>query len=351
MSMNIDFRKFKEFDNHKLVKRFEDQATGLLGYIAIHNNNLGPATGGTRMFPYSSEEDAIKDVLLLSRAMSYKCALAGVKYGGGKAVIIGNPKNKTPKLLRAYANVVNGLGGKFTTGEDVGISEDDVQAMFEVSPFFNGKRGLAGDPSPFASLSTFYSIQIASELLISAKSLKGIRVAVKGVGKVGGELVRLLVSEGAKVSIADINPDAVEQVKAKFPDLTVVDPTMIHTLPVEVYAPCAMGNEITEATKEQIKTKIICGAANNQLSSKEIGDWLFKNDIVYIPDYVANAGGLINVIDEREPGGYNKERVYKRITNIKKTVATIIKESKENEKSTTRIADQAAEEILYGKYE
>lgn len=348
--MDIDYRKFKEFNNHKLVKRFEDQATGLRGYIAIHNDNLGPAVGGTRMFPYFSEEEALKDVLRLSHAMSYKCALAGVNYGGGKAVIIGNPRYKTPQLIKAYAAEVDKLDGKFTTGEDVGISEDDVQLMFEVSSHFIGKRGLAGDPSPFASLSTFYSAQVACDLFLGAKNLKGISFAVKGVGKVGGELVRLLVEEGAVVTIADINEAAIEETKSNFPNVKIADPTIIHTLPVDVYSPCAMGNEVTEATKEQIKAKIICGAANNQLSSPEMGDWLFEHGILYIPDYVSNAGGLINVVDEMEPGGYNKERVDSRIANIKNTVAKIINASKENNKSTTRIADQAAEDILAGKH-
>lgn len=349
--MDINFKQFKEFDNHKLVKRFEDNATGLKGYVSIHNDNLGPAVGGTRMFPYQSEEDAIKDVLKLSKAMSYKCALAGVKYGGGKAVIIGDPKNKTPELIKAYAKEIDKLHGEFRTGEDVGISEDDVQLMLEVSPFFIGKRGFAGDPSPFASLSTFYSIQIACELWLGVKNLEGLTVAVKGVGKVGSELVRLLVNEKAIVYVADVNPDAIDKIKTSFPKVKISDSSTIHTLSVDVFSPCAMGNEVTQSTKSEIRAKIICGAANNQLGTAEIGDWLHEKGILYIPDYIANAGGLINVVDELEPGGYNKERVDKRIKNIKNTVIKIINASSKNNKSTTKIADQAAEEILSRRHD
>lgn len=349
--MVINFKLLKEYDNHKLVKRFEDKKTGLKGFVAIHNDNLGPAVGGTRMFPYVSEEEAIEDVLRLSKAMSYKCALAGVKYGGGKAVVLGDPKNKTPQLIKAYAREVDKLHGKFRTGEDVGISEDDVQLMLEVSPYFIGKRGFAGDPSPFASLSTFYSIETACELHLGAKSLEGISITVKGLGKVGSELVRLLVNEGAIVSAADINPEAIERVKSKFTNIKIIDPDKIHTFDVEVFAPCAMGNEITESTKSEIKAKIICGAANNQLANSGLGEWLHDNGILYIPDYVVNAGGLINVVDELEPGGYNRVRVDERIKNIKNTVANIINVSKKNNKSTTKIADQAAEEIFAKKHD
>ena len=300
--------------------------------------------GGTRFYPYTSQKEAIKDVLRLSRAMTYKCALAGVKYGGGKAVIIGDPqKIKTDELLISYAKEINKLKGKFSTGEDVGMNEADVQLMLETSPYFIGKKGFAGDPSPFASLSTYYAIKSASKHIFGKKNLKGRTVAVKGVGKVGSELVRLLIKENAKVYIADIDRKAVYRIKKLYPEVNIVNVKKINTLKVDVYSPCALGNEFTQINKKQINAKIICGAANNQLSSGEIGDWFFENGILYIPDYIANAGGLINVVDEMEPGGYNKKRVDKRIKNIKETVNKIIQLSEKKKVSTIRIADEIAE--------
>jgi leucine dehydrogenase len=341
--MQLNYKKFKEYDKHKKIIKFEDKENKLKGFIAIHNNNLGPAVGGTRFFPYRSQEEALKDVLRLSHAMTYKCALAGVKYGGGKAVIIGDPqKLKTEKLIRAYAREIGKLKGQFTTGEDVGISEEDVQIMLEESPFFIGKKGLAGDPSPYAALSTYYALKSACKHCFGKSSLKDVTVAVKGIGKVGSELVRLLCKEGSRVYVADINRKTTISIKRKFPEAKIVNPKVIHKLKVEVYAPCALGNEFTDITKNQIKAKIICGAANNQLSSREIGDWFFENGILYIPDYVANAGGLINVVDEMEPGGYNKKRVDKRIKNIKETVSKIIELSEKKKVSTVRISDEIA---------
>lgn len=345
--MDINYKKFKEYDNHMLLKRFEDKKTKLVGYVAIHDDKLGPAVGGTRMYPYSSEKEAIKDVLRLSKAMSYKCALAGVKYGGGKAVIIGDPnKIKNEAFVRAYAREIGKLNGKFITGEDVGISEDDVQLMFEEAPFFIGKKGFAGDPSPFAALSTFYSIQAASKYLFGSENLKDKKIAVKGIGKVGSELVRLLLNEKAIVYVADISEQSVKKLKVKHPEVNIVDPNKVHSLTLDIYSPCAMGNEFTNANKNQVRAKIICGSANNQLSEAGIGDWFYENKILYIPDYVANAGGLIDVVDELEPGGFNKNRVDKRIKNIKNTVTKILNLSVENQQSTVWIADNLADKIL-----
>lgn len=348
--MDLSYKEFKDYDKHKLIKRFEDKKSKLRGFIAIHNNHLGPAVGGTRFYPYKSEKDAIKDVLRLSRAMSYKCALAGVKYGGGKAVIIGDPeKIKSEGLLISYAKEINKLKGKFSTGEDVGMLEEDVQNLLEHSPYFIGKKGLAGDPSPYASLSTYYSIKTASRKIFGNTNLKNKKIAIKGIGKVGSELVRLVSKEDAEVYIADIDRKALIKLKKKFPHVKSVNPKLIHKLKVDIYAPCALGNEFTNLNKKQIKAKVICGAANNQLSTSEIGDFFHENGILYIPDYVVNAGGLINVVDELEPGGYNKKRVDKRIRNIKITVKKIIDYSEKRNIPTVRIADEMAERKLRRK--
>ncbi len=341
----------QEFDNHKAVYRFEDAANNLRGFIAIHNDNLGPATGGTRMFPYANEKEALADVLKLSRAMTYKCALAGVRHGGGKAVIIGNPdKDKNEELLRSYARIINKLEGIFTTGEDSGITEDDVQIMFEESDFFNGRRGVAGDPSPYAALSTFYTIQVALAEITGINELFNIRIAIKGIGKVGAELLKLLVGAGAEVVIADIKTAVTDAVKARFPQVKVADPEVIHGEPAEVFSPCALGNDITDKNVYEISAKIICGAANNQLASPEVGDLLFKRNIFYVPDYVANAGGLINVMDERDEGGYNKKRVLHRIEHLRDTLRTIYLFSQQRREPPYRVADRLAEDIfLNGK--
>ena len=341
----LDFKKIKEFDNHKLVIRIEDKDAGLKGFIAIYNDNLGsPAVGGTRMFPYASEKDALIDVLKLSRAMTYKCAIARLPHGGAKGVIIGDPKkDKTEKLLKAYAKIVNSLKGKFCTGEDVGITQNDVNIMLKVSDYFIGKPKFAGDPSPWASLSAFYSIQSAINFVYKKDSLRGIKVAIKGVGKTGKELVRLLLDADAIVYASDIDKAATDEIKKKFPKVEIVDNKKIHTLAVDVYSPCALGNEFSMKNATDIKSKIICGTANNQLADNKIGDWFFKNHIVYIPDYVANSGGLIDVADELEKDGYQKDRVLKRINKVKNTVKEILDLSFKNKESPHRIADQMAE--------
>ncbi len=337
-----------EFLDHEGVFKMEDKQTGLKGFVAIHNNNLGPALGGTRMLSYQNEENALKDVLRLSRAMSYKCALAGVRYGGGKAVIIGDSKkDKNEDLLRSYARCIGELKGQFYTGEDVGISKKDVQEiMLSEASYFIGKKNQAEDPSPFASLSTFYSIQAAVESVFNLSSLKGLKVAVKGVGKVGGELVRLLIEVGAKVIVADIDIEALKKIEEQFSDVEIVEPDQIHKMDVDIYSPCALGDEFRDDNKTEIKAKIIAGAANNQLQDERIGDWFYQHNILYIPDYVSNAGGLIDVADELEPGGFQRERVMDRILSIKDTVKNIIELSKKNNESTNRTANKLAEEIF-----
>lgn len=335
----------KEYADHESVFRFADPASGLKGFIAIHNTRLGPALGGTRIFPYGSEAEALDDVLRLSRAMTYKCALAGINYGGGKGVIMADSDQaKTPALLRAYARSVHDLAGKFFTGEDVGVTEADVQLMLQTSPYFIGKSGQAGDPSPYAALSTFFAMQEAVEFLFGSKELHGRRVSIKGLGKVGSELARLLHEAGAEAVGADISLLAIAEIQRKRIPVTMVSPKDIHRQAVDVYAPCALGNEFTTGTAEDVQAKIICGAANNQLTSPAVGDWFFSRQMIYVPDYVANAGGLIDVADELEPGGYQRPRVMNRIGALKTTLREILALSKREQKPTNRIADMLAED-------
>ena len=344
----LDFAKLKEFDNHKLVLKIEDKKAGLNGFIVIHNNNLGtPAVGGTRMLPYKTEEDALIDALRLSRAMTYKCAMAQVAHGGGKAVIIGDPKkDKTDALLKAYAGKINFLNGQFCTGEDVGISQDDVNLMLKYSNYFIGKPNCAEDPSPFAALSVFYSMKSAVEYIFKKDYLQGMKIGVKGAGKVGSALIKLLSKENAEIFVSDIDKNAIDRVKKDFPNIKIADNSTIQTLPLDIYSPCALGNEFSIQNAGQIKAKIICGAANNQLADEEVGGRLFKNNIIYIPDYVANGGGLIDVVDELERGGFCKPRVLERIENIKNVVKKILDRAFEENKSPHRISEETAEKYF-----
>jgi|TARA_B100001971_G_scaffold119819_1_gene110326 leucine dehydrogenase len=319
--------RFSEFDDHELVCEIKDKGTGLHAYIAIHNTNLGPATGGTRFFFYKSKDEALADVLRLSKAMTYKCALASVPYGGGKGVIIGDPKKtKTNELLKAYAKAVNELKGKFTTGEDMGLTESDIMVLSNESKYINGRGSELG---PFAALGVLKAI----EAVIG--KVEGHTFAIKGLGKVGFALCKLIYERGGKIIGADIDEKAIERAK-KY--VEIVDPLEIHKQRVDVYCPCALGNEFNEKTIDELGSKIICGAANNQLVSPDVGEKLHKKGITYIPDYVANAGGLIRAV--------LRGNVNKRINEIKDTTEKILNMARENNKSTSIIADDLAKKII-----
>lgn len=345
--MNWEAAELEEYDDHELVREIRDEITGLEGLVAIHSSKLGPAVGGTRMYPYANKREAVRDALRLSRAMTYKCALAKVPYGGGKAVIIGDPvKDKSKELIKVYASQIGKLGGMFYTGEDVGISEEDVQVMLEVAPFFIGRSGVAGDPSPYAALSTFVAMKAAVKKLFGRDGVQGLTVGVKGVGKVGGRLVQLLVESGARVLIADIRKEATEDLRAKYRGVIIVDPLTIQAREMDVYAPCALGGEFREETIGELKCRLVCGAANNQLVNREAGEALYAAGIWYVPDYVANAGGLINVVDELEKNGYSRKRVMKRIKRVGLTVERIISKAQKDKKPPSWVADEMVRAVI-----
>lgn len=308
---------FPEFDQHHKVIRFEDTPSGLIGYIAIHRKRGPLSTGGTRYFAYKTEEDALRDVLRLSQAMTSKCVISGLPYGGAKGVIIA-PKNATGKseeMLGAYAEAVKSLEGSFRTGEDVGMTEADVQYLISRSGYFNGKSNIAGDPSGFAA----ESVALVMEKIAHAhlgRPLGELHVAVKGVGKVGSVLVHILSKKGATISIADVDDSALRSVRARDPGVLESAPDEIAFIPADIFAPCALGGEVTEETCGRISAKIICGGANNQLAHPRFAKLLQSQGVLYVPDYLANAGGLINVSDELEEDGYRKERVEDRIATL-----------------------------------
>ena len=339
--------KLPEFDRHKLVAAFADEASGLRGFIGIHNTNLGPATGGTRYWRYASERDALRDVLKLSRAMTYKCALAGVPYGGGKAVIVKNPRRlKGPALLRAYARVINLFNGSFYTGEDVGMTEQDVEFLARHSRFINGLPGRAGDPAPWAALSVFYATEAGLKALYGSASMEGKAFAIKGLGKVGSELARLITERGGMVYGADTAPDAVKKAARRFPRIKIVRPSEIHRMPVDVFSPCALGGDFNGRTIAHLKCAMICGGANNQLASPADGARLHERGILYVPDYVANAGGLINVCEEWNKDGYRREAVTRKVAAVGRTVSHILGLARRQNKPTSAVADRMAEDIF-----
>lgn len=341
---------FSDYDNHELVMYAHDEAAGLKCFIAIHNTTLGPATGGTRYAFYKSDLDAISDVLRLSKAMTYKCALAGVPYGGGKAVIVADRTHKNrEKLFRAYAQKINTLNGRFTTGEDVGVTEKDLRVMQKNSPFINGKPNLAGDLSPWAALGVFVSMKAALKEAFGSDSLSSRTIAIKGLGKVGSHLLELISEEGGKIYGADIEEKQIKEIKKKFPKVRIVSPKEIHKMKVDVFSPCALGADVNPTSLKEFKCRIICGGANNQLLTKDLGAKLHKQGILYIPDYVANAGGLINVAGEMNPHGYSRDWVEKKVKGIGKTVRIILEKSRKDNKSTVEVSDKLAENILAAK--
>jgi leucine dehydrogenase len=343
-----DLERFPEFDNHEALYEIKDKKSGLHAFIAIHNTNLGPATGGTRFFSYMSRDDAIADALRLSKAMTYKCALADVKYGGGKGIIIGDPeKDKNEQLLIAYAEAVNELDGSFTTGEDVGLTNADIMVLSRASEYVHGLPAEAGDTAPWAALGVLNAIKAAVNFKFSPEAdIECHTFAVKGLGKVGMALSKLLDGNGARIIGADINPRVVESVKKQLPKIEIVDSSDVHASDVDVYCPCALGNEFNEKKVSELNCAIVCGAANNQLESDEIGTLFSDRDITYVPDYVANAGGLINIVSEIDSGGYDRKKVEEKVSDIMKTTLKILKLSEINGKSTIDVANELAEEII-----
>lgn len=337
----------REFDNHENITFVREPKSGLKAIIAVHSTHLGPAGGGVRMQPYADSASAITDVLRLSKGMSYKNALAGIKLGGGKAVLFGNPKtDKTPQLMHALGDAIEGLGGKYLAAEDVGMSLADMENIASRTNHVFGrdpKLGFGGEPSPMTALGVFESIKTCVELEYSS-DLKGVRVAVQGAGAVGADLARRLGRAGAKVLIADID-NARAAHAASISGGIVVGLNEIMNLECEVLAPCALGAILHEQSIKDLKASIICGAANNQLASASDCKTLLDRGIIYAPDYVVNAGGIINVFYE-VGGNYNAETVEKHVRQIPLTLLEILKESQNTGVATSEIADKKARALI-----
>ena len=333
--INPVFGQFS-FDNHEQIVFCNDKDTGLKAIIGIHNTVLGPALGGTRMWQYNNEWEALNDALRLSRGMTFKSAVAGLNLGGGKAVIIGDAKTqKTPELMRRFGEFVHSLSGKYITAEDIGMETSDMDLVRDVTPYVTGiseSRGGAGNPSPITAYGVFVGMKAAAKYKYGSDVLEDKRVIVQGIGHVGESLVEHLTNEGAKVIITDINEARLEEVKAKY-GAEIYRGENIYTLDADIYAPCALGATINDITINQLNVDIIAGAANNQLENEAVhGRILSEKGIVYAPDFVINAGGIINVYAELE--GYGKTEIMRKTENIYNTTLEIIKNAEANNVTT-----------------
>lgn len=375
------------FDDHRVYPiTLDNGGKNLFGYIAIHNTVRGPALGGVRMFPYQKREAAWNDVLRLSRGMTYKAALAGIPFGGGKAVIGGDPEfDKTEQLMESFGKAVENLNGHYITAEDVGTTMDDMEIIARQTRYVAGRKCGSGDPSLATSLGVFHGIKACLDTmygsprishdrfekeikktsaeqtiithlksLMNSPQIRGKVIAIKGLGNVGMHLAELLERRGATLILADCNLQKVILARARFPHAEIADYKEIHTKNAHVYAPCALGAEFNAHTVEELNCDIIAGCANNQLATPQDGDRIHERGILYAPDYVINAGGVINIANEFAPIGfpdnvpyqYSLNRAIKKIEEISATLRIIFQKSHAEAIPTHRIADMMAQEAL-----
>lgn len=325
---------FERLRGHEQVVFFNDPSVGLRAIVAIYSTALGPAAGGTRFRPYATEDDALEDVLNLSQAMAYKCAAAGLDLGGGKAVIIGDPsRDKTPELLHAYGRALQSLNGRYYTACDVGTYVEDMDTIAEVCDFVTGgspAKGGAGDSSILTAVGVFQAMRAAAQHVWGEPTLRGKRIAIQGAGKVGARLTAHLLDDGAQVVIADVNEEAVAKVKAAHSEVAVVAPDEIGAQDVDVFSPCALGGTVTPA----VTAPIVCGGANNQLGQLADG-------VVYVPDFIANAGGIIQV--GAEVRGYTEQEAERLTMAIFDTTLAVLDEAKRTGDSTVAVAERRAQ--------
>jgi valine dehydrogenase (NAD+) len=331
---------------HEQIVFCHDAPTGLRAIIAIYSTQLGPGLGGTRFYPYDNDEAAISDALNLSKAMAYKNAMAGLDFGGGKAVIIGDPATiKSEALLRAYGRFVQSLNGRYVTACDVGTYSQDMDIVARECEYVTGRteaHGGAGDSSVLTALGVFQGMRAAAEHSWGSPSLAGRTVAVEGVGKVGRHLVDHLVSDGANVTIYDVSTSAIDRIVAKYPQVSAVTSrTDLISGQMDIYSPCALGGSLDDHTVTTLRASIVCGGANNQLKHPGVEKLLAEHDILYAPDYVVNAGGVIQVADEVD--GFSFERAKLRTEQIFHTTKRILEIAAQDNVSPVATADRLAE--------
>ncbi|WP_431949571.1 Leu/Phe/Val dehydrogenase [Actinacidiphila sp. bgisy167] len=339
-----------EQGGHEQVVLCQDRASGLKAVIAIHSTALGPALGGTRFHTYSSDEEAVEDALNLARGMSYKNALAGLDLGGGKAVVIGDPdRDKSEELLLAYGRFVASLGGRYVTACDVGTYVADMDVVSRVAPRWTTGRspenGGAGDSSVLTAWGVFQGMRASAQAKWGDPTLRGRRVGVAGVGKVGHHLVEHLLQDGAEVVVTDVRGEAVDRITSRHPQVTAVsDADVLVRTPLDVYAPCALGGALDDDSVPALTASIVCGAANNQLAHPGIEKDLADRGILYAPDYVVNAGGVIQVADELN--GFDFERARAKATKIFDTTLAIFERAAADGVPPAAAADRLAEQRM-----
>ncbi|MDG5748648.1 Glu/Leu/Phe/Val dehydrogenase dimerization domain-containing protein [Qipengyuania sp. XHP0207] len=344
-----------DYDDHELVHFVRDPKSGLTAIIALHSTHLGPGAGGTRFWHYAEPGDAMRDALRLSRGMSYKNAMAGLPMGGGKAVIVADAdKNKTPEMLVAFADAVEGLGGRYVTAEDVGISEADMAAVAQRTQYVSGlpvegDEAAGGDPGPFTALGIFLGIKAAVAYKLGKDSVEGVHVAIQGTGSVGGGVARLLAREGAQLTLSDMQEGRAEALAREL-DASVAAPEAIMSVACDVFSPNALGAILDDEGIARLDCQIVAGGANNQLRRPEHGPMLAERGILYAPDYVINAGGIISVTleylcrNDQAPCDINEVR--KRIALIPGRLEEIWNESAANGASPDQVADRMAQRLI-----
>jgi leucine dehydrogenase len=347
----LDSYIFDLMETHDYENIFfcQEKTLGLKAIIVIHDTTLGPAAGGIRMWPYESEAEALKDVLRLARGMTYKCAAAGASYGGGKCVVIGDPKrDKTEARLRALGRFINRLNGLFITGVDVGTTPEDMLVIRQETPFVvtvPEAWGGPGDSSQATAYGVVQGIRASLKEIYGNPDLQGRTIALQGIGAVGKHALNYLVEAGALVSVADIDQERARLVAAEY-NLHIVSPEEIHSLRADVYCPCALGNVLNDQTIPELRCKIVCGSANNQLGEEHHGDLLQQRGILYAPDYIVNTGGLLAGLDSLNPGGYNRQRAMEQVSRLYDAMENIIAISKAQNIPTNRAADVLAEQRI-----
>lgn len=325
------FEKLKLKGDHEQLVFCNDKASGLKAVIAIHSSVLGPALGGCRMFPYKTEEDALTDVLNLSRAMSYKAAAAGIEAGGGKSVIIGRPeRDKSPALFHAFGRYIESLNGRYIAAKDSGVTAEDIQIISEKTSHALGRpvsRGGIGDPSRHTALGVSHAMEAAVQWKLKKNSLKDLKILVQGAGGVGAALIEILLKKGANVTAAEVQAETLSLLRSRFPEVKTVNPDQALETECDILSPCALGGVITHKILPKLKCSIIAGGANNQLSSSDVGAALFKRGICYIPDFTANSGGLMQVFFQWK--GRSEKELFAKIETIREQTTEICRLSEE----------------------
>lgn len=342
----INILEHMQAAGHEQVSYFHDEATGLKAIIAVHNTKLGPALGGCRVWPYENEDAALNDVLRLSRAMTYKNAAMGLNLGGGKAVILADSGvDKSPALFEAFGRAVESLGGRYITAEDVGSEPDDMEAVRRQTSHVAGLPDTSGDPSPATAFGIYSGIRASLERVSGSPELAGKRVAVQGLGAVGMSLCEYLHKDGAKLVVTDIAQKRIDYAVNEL-GADAVTSDAIYDVECDVFAPCALGAVINDSTLPRLRTSVVAGSANNQLAESSHAQALKDRGILYAPDFIINGGGVINIAQELEPGGYNRERAYERIRGIGDKLKTVFTMAEERDISTEAAAFIMAQERL-----